>query len=116
MTAFSRRDSVEALAKEYTQEAFDKLIALVGSDNPKIALEAVTQVLDRGHGGVVSCVAIAQVGSTQGSLKDADMATLMGVLESRIGPDLGQGMDESLYLEGECHELNGPDNRQGDDE
>ena len=109
---------MEELCKQHAEDAVAYLANLLQDTeaNPKERLVAAGELLDRGYGKAVDRVAIQQVGQAQGSLKDADMATLMGVLESRIGPDLGQGMDESLYLEGECHELNGPDNRQDDDE
>ena len=113
------RKAVEELCKQHAEDAVAYLANLLQDTeaNPKERLVAAGELLDRGYGKAVDRVAIQQVGQAQGSLKDADMATLMGVLESRIGPDLGQGMGEDLYLEGECHELNGSDNRHdaGDD-
>lgn len=57
--------TIENLAKEYTEEAFQKLVELMESDSPKLALEAATEVLDRGWGKSVDRVAIAQVGENR---------------------------------------------------
>ena len=54
---------MEELAKECTAEAFEKLANLLESDNPKMVLEAATQILDRGHGKAVDRVAIQTIGT-----------------------------------------------------
>jgi hypothetical protein len=87
------RMTIESLAKEYTQEAFDKLVALVNSDNPKIALEAVTQVLDRGHGRSIDRLAIQTIGSGTGDISSADPETLLRVLSERTMMDDAQVLE-----------------------
>jgi hypothetical protein len=61
------RMTIEELAKQYTTEAFNKLAELMQSDNPKLSMEAATQILDRGHGKSVDRIAIAQVGGQEGT-------------------------------------------------
>ena len=87
------RLTVEELAKEYTAEAFEKLANLLESDNPKMVLEAATQILDRGHGKAVDRVAIQTIGTGQGSIADADPDTLIRLLESRTGALLEHDCD-----------------------
>ena len=87
------RLTVEELAKEYTAEAFEKLANLLESDNPKMVLEAATQILDRGHGKAVDRVAIQTIGAGQGSIADADPDTLIRLLESRTGALLEHDCD-----------------------
>jgi len=55
---------VEELAKTYTEEAFGKLVDLLDSDSPKVAIEAASQILDRGWGRSVDRVQIAQIDAT----------------------------------------------------
>ena len=85
--------TVEQLAKEYTEEAFNKLAELIHSDNPKMALEAITQILDRGHGRVADRLAIQTIGTAQGNITDADPDTLLRLLESRTGTLLEHDCD-----------------------
>ena len=87
------RLTVEELAKEYTEDAFNKLAELLNSDNPKMVLEAATQILDRGHGKAVDRVAIQQVGEGQRSIADADPDPLIRLLESRTGALLEHDCD-----------------------
>jgi len=58
------RLTVEELAKTYTEEAFGKLVDLLDSDSPKVAIEAASQILDRGWGRSVDRVQIAQIDAT----------------------------------------------------
>jgi len=113
------RKAVEELCKQHAEDAVAYLANLLqDSDaNPKERLVAAGELLDRGYGKAVDRVAIQQVGQAQGSLKDADMATLMGVLESRIGLEVCNDIAEHPPLLGECHEINGLNNRHdaGDD-
>ena len=87
------RMTVEQLAKEYTEDAFNRLAELLNSDNPKMVLEAATQILDRGHGKAVDRVAIQTIGTGQGSIADADPDTLIRLLESRTGALLEHDCD-----------------------
>ena len=98
--------TIEALAKEYTQEAFDKLVDLVSSDNPKIALEAAQEVLDRGWGRSVDRIAIAQVGVAQGRIEDADPDVLYQILQSRVTDGVTDGLEAPL--DGECRRIGEP--------
>ena len=59
--------TVEQLAKEYTEDAFNKLAELLNSDSPKMVLEAAIQILDRGHGKAVDRVAVMTMDNTAGS-------------------------------------------------
>ena len=68
--------TVEELAKEYTEAAFNKLAELIQSDNPKMALEASTQMLDRAWGRSVDRVAIQQVGNNVTDPSSMDMDAL----------------------------------------
>ena len=111
------RKTVEELCKQHAEDAVAYLANLL--QDPKASAKerivAASELLDRGYGKSVDRVAIQQVGQAQGSLKDADMATLMGVLESRIAIDLCGDSTEALVLKGESHEINGPHNRNDDD-
>jgi len=113
------RKTVEELCKQHAEDAVQYLAELLAdpSANHKERIVAASELLDRGFGKSVDRVAIQQVGTAQGSLKDADMDTLMATLQVRIGSELGQEPSETSYLKGEYTELNGSDNRHdaGDD-
>lgn len=79
--------TVEELAKEYTEEAFNKLAELMQSDSPKMALEAATQILDRGHGKSVDRVAIQSVGAGQGRVEDMSTEQILQAMQHRIEQD-----------------------------
>ena len=109
---------MEELCKQHAEGAVAYLAELLADPkaNAKERIVAASELLDRGYGKSVDRVAIQQVGQAQGSLKDADMATLMGVLESRIAIDLCGDSTETLVLQGESHEINGPNNREDHDQ
>ena len=112
------RKAVEELCKQHAEDAVAYLANLLQDPdaNPKERLVAAGELLDRGYGKAVDRVAIQQVGQAQGSLKNADMDVLMGVLESRIAIDVCSDSAEPLALLGESHELNGSFNRQDADD
>ena len=112
------RKAVEELCKQHAEDAVAYLANLLQDPdaNPKERLVAAGELLDRGYGKAVDRVAIQQVGQAQGSLKNADIDVLMGVLESRIAIDVCSDSAEPHALLGESHELNGSFNRQDADD
>ncbi|MFC1579025.1 hypothetical protein ACFL3Y_01400 [Pseudomonadota bacterium] len=89
---------VEDLCRELTPKAMETLQGLLDSDNEKVRLEALSQVLDRGWGKPVDRVAISQVGSTQ-SVHDMSLDELMqragALLEHQTGTVIeGEVTDE----------------------
>ena len=88
------RLQLEDLCKELTPLAMETLEGLLGSDNEKVRLEALGQILDRGWGRSVDRVAILQVGlGASGSASDLSLDQLMAraerMLEAPIGTIIG---------------------------
>jgi len=50
---------VRVLAKRYTQEALEKLVEWMRSDNPKASVAAAMAILDRAHGKPAQTVQVA---------------------------------------------------------
>ncbi len=91
-----KKKEFQELCKEQGEKAVETLVEAL-SDNKagwKDRLLAAEMLISHGYGKAVDRIQVAQMSGGQGSLKDADMETLMGVLESRAG----------VLIEGDCYD------------
>jgi hypothetical protein len=116
-----RKKEFQELCKEQGEKAVETLVEALGDTGAgwKDRLLAAEMLISHGFGKAVDRIQVANMAVGQGSLKDADMDVLMGVLERRtsalIGSDMGQDIDEPHEIQGDHLEHNGLENRQEDD-
>ncbi|MCB2056209.1 MAG: hypothetical protein KDE35_18470 [Geminicoccaceae bacterium] len=88
---------IRELARRHGEEAFARIVALMGSDNDKVALAAVRHVLDRACGKAPATLAgeggegPARLPIVTGIRRDGDDRHEAGAIEHRLSLEIGEG-------------------------
>ena len=81
---------VKQLARSYSTQAIRKLAKLINSKRESIALAACIAILDRGYGKPAQAVNM-QVSRDMSKLTDAELETLLALMERTMLPGPGVG-------------------------
>jgi hypothetical protein len=93
-----------ALAREHTEAAINKIASLIGSMDPRVALEAAKTMLDRAHGKPLSAMIVVP-----GNRRN--QATLSAMTDAQLMEALEEGEEELPVLPPpgpDIVEFNGP--------
>ena len=102
--------TIEQMAREYTEDALQRIVGLMGSDNDKLAMEAATQLLDRAHGAVVNRMLMATVGDNQASPQTMTMDQLLQAAQSVVTNNVTEALEAPI--DGDCTRIVNPDEGQ----